>query len=207
MSKKENYNYFDEFIRLTDYIVESAKILEEVFTNFDVETLNDKTIEVHKLENEADLIIHKMGNYLIKDFLPPIDREDIAKIGHKLDDIEDAIDEILINLKILNITEIKPNVKEILDILLLTTEAVKDIFLNFKHLKRIDLIKEKIIEVNDLEEKGDKAYEKLMSELYKTETNAVELVKWTNIYNCLEGAIDFCEQVGDCVEDVILINS
>ena len=93
MSKKENYNYFDEFIRLTDYIVESAKILEEVFTNFDVETLNDKTVEVHKLENEADLIIHKMGNYLIKDFLPPIDREDIAKIGHKLDDIEDSIDE------------------------------------------------------------------------------------------------------------------
>lgn len=207
MSKKNNYNYFDEFITMSDYIVKSSEILEDVFLNFDLDILNDKTIEIHKLENESDQIIHKMGNYLIKDFLPPIDREDITKIGHKLDDIEDSIDEILINIKILNITEIKSNIKEIVDILRLSTRTVKEMFLEFKNLKKTDLIKEKIIEINDLEERGDRAYEKLMTELYQNETNAIELIKWSNIYNCLENAIDFCEQVGDCVEDVILINS
>lgn len=207
MSKKDNYNYFDEFIKLSDYIVESAEILKDVLLNYNVDKLDEKTVEVHKLENEADMIIHNMRNYLIKDFLPPIDREDIAKIGHKLDDIEDGIDEILINLKILNITEIRNDVLEITDILLLSTKAVKEMFLDFKNFKKLDLINKKIIEVNDLEEKGDRSYEKLMTELYKNEKDSIKLIKWTNIYNCFENVIDFCEQVSDCLEDVILINS
>ena len=205
MSKKDNYNYFDEFIHLSNCIIKSSEILKDVFINFDIKKLDEKTSEVHDLENEADIIIHNMMNYLIKDFLPPIDREDISKIGNKLDDIEDSIDEILINLKILNITEIKDDVTEILDILILSAKTVKEMFLDFKNTKKMDLIKKKIIQVNDLEEQGDRAYEKLMTSLYKNEKDAINLIKWTNIYTSLENAIDFCEQVGDCLEDVILI--
>lgn len=205
--KKEKYNYFDEFILLSDNIVKSAEILKDVFVNFDLNKLNEKTVEVHKLENESDQIIHKMRNQLIKDFLPPIDREDISLIGNKLDDIEDSIDEILINLKILNITEIKKEANESIDVLIKSTNAVREMFLDFKNFKKIDLIKNKIIEVNELEEEGDRVYEKIMSSLYRTEINPFDLIKWTNIYNCLENAIDFCEQVSDCVEDVILLNS
>lgn len=205
--KKEKYNYFDEFIRLSEYIVKSAVVLKEVLKNFDIEKLEEKTKEVHKMENEADQIIHVMRNNLIKDFLPPIEREDIALIGHRLDDIEDSIDEILINLRIFNVTEIREGVNEITEILLQATDAVKDMFLNFKNFRKIDLIKEKIIEVNNLEEQGDRAYEKLMSNLYRTETNSVNLIKWTKIYEWLENAIDCCEQVSDCVEDVIVSNS
>ena len=69
--KKEKYNYFDEFIRLTDYIVQSAEILKDTFVNFHADKLEEKTAEVHVLENEADHIIHVMRNNLIKDFMPP----------------------------------------------------------------------------------------------------------------------------------------
>lgn len=204
---RENYNYFDEFIKLADYIVKSSEILKEVFNNFNLNKLDEKILEVHKLENEADNVIHRMRNNLIKEFLPPIDREDIISIGNKLDDIEDSIDEILINIKILNITEIKEDVKELINILMKTTNSVKEMFLNFKNIKKIDLIKEKIIEVNMFEENGDKVYEKIMSSLYKNEKDAITLIKWTNVYNLLEEAIDYCEHVSDCVEDVILTNS
>ena len=100
MKSKENYNYFDEFISLTDYIVESANTLKDIMENFNIEKLDTDIVEVHKLEHEADNIVHKMRNYLIKDFLPPIDREDISLIINKLDNIEDGIDEVLINVKI-----------------------------------------------------------------------------------------------------------
>lgn len=204
---KEKYNYFDEFIKLSEYILKSAEVLRDVFKNFDAEKLEEKTKEVHKMENEADHIIHVMRNNLIKDFLPPIDRDDIALIGHRLDDIEDCIDEILINLKIFNVQDIREDVNEITEILCQATDAVKDMFMNFRNFKKIDQIKEEIIDVNNLEEQGDKVYEKLMSNLYRTETNPVNLIKWTNIYEWLENAIDCCEQVSDCVEDVIVSNS
>ena len=203
----EKCNYFDEFIALADYIVKSTEVLKETFSAGNIQNLEEKVVKVHQIENDADRIIHKIRRYLVKDFLPPIDREDIVLIGHKLDDIEDSIDEILINIKILNITEIKSEVNEITEILLQATHAVKDMFENFKNQKKVNEIKKKIVEINELEEKGDRVYEKIMSILYRTEDNPVNLIKWTNIYNWLENAIDDCEHIGDCVEDVILSNS
>lgn len=207
MRKKENYNYFNEFITIADYIVESANTLKKIMQNFNIEKLNTDIHEVHKLENEADNIVHTMRSYLIKDFLPPIDREDIALISHKLDDIEDGIDEVLINVKILDITEIKTEVLELIDILVKCSEAVKDIFVEFKNLKNFELISQKVIHVNKLEEQGDRVYEKLITSLYKNEKDPINLVKWTNIYNCLEKTIDSCEEIGDCVQDVVMKNS
>ena len=207
MSKKENYNYFNEFITLTDYIVESENTLKEIMENFNLEKLNTDIHEVHRLENEADKIVHKMRGYLIKDFLPPIDREDIALISNKLDNIEDGIDEILINVKILDITEIKSEVIELIEILVKCTVAVREMFIDFNNLKNIELINEKVIQVNKLEELGDRAYEKLMTLLYKNEKDPIKLIKWTNIYNCLEETIDSCEEIGDCIEDIVMKNS
>ena len=207
MNKQEKYNYFNEFISMADYIVESANILKEVMENFNTEKLNTNTQEVHILENEADKIVHKMRNYLIKDFLPPIDREDISEIVNKLDDIEDGIDEAIINLKILDINEIKQEAIELINILLECCIAVKDIFINLNNFKDTELIKKKTAQVNSWEEQGDKIYEKLMTSLYKHEKDSINLIKWTNMYNCIEATIDSCEEVGDCIEDVIMKNS
>lgn len=207
MKKKESYNYFKEFIQITDYIVESANTLKDIIGNFDKEKLNLEIIKVHKLENCADDIVHKMEGYLIKDFLPPIDREDVTRIVNRLDNIEDDIDEILINTKILDITNIKLEVMELINILILCVEAVREIFLDFNNFKNVDLIREKTINVNHLEEQGDRIYEKLMTALYKNETNPIDLIKWTNIYNCLENTIDSCEEIADYVDEVVMKNS
>lgn len=207
MNKKDNYNYFNEFITLTDYIVKSANTLKDIMENFNLEKLNTDIHEVHRLENEADKIVHKMRSYLIKDFLPPIDREDIALISNKLDNIEDGIDEVLINVKILDISEIKLEVIELVDILVMCCVAVKDMFIDFNNFKNIELIIQKVIQVNRLEELGDRTYEKLMTSLYKNEKDPIKLIKWTNIYKCLEDTIDSCEEIGDCIQDVVMKNS
>lgn len=207
MKNKENYNYFNEFITLTDYIVDSANTLKDIMENFNVEKLNTDIHDVHKLENEADKVVHKMRGYLIKDFLPPIDRADISLIINKLDNIEDGIDEVLINVKILDINEIKIEVIELIDILVKCCTAVKEMFLNFKSIKKVDLINQHVIQINKLEELGDRTYEKLMSILYKNEKNPIDLIKWTNIYNCLENTIDSCEEISGCIEDVVIKNS
>ena len=208
MIKKEKYNYFDEYILLSECIVKSAYILKDIMQNFDINKVDKDIEEVHSLENDADKIIHKMRNYLIKDFLPPIDREDIILIGSKLDDVEDGIDEVLINVKILNITKIREEVLELIDILVKCCNSIKETLLEFKDLKNIELVKQKVIEINALEDEGDRAYQELMTSIYKNEKEEpIELIKWTNIFNCLENTIDSCEQIGDCIGDVILKNS
>lgn len=207
MKKKEEYNYFDEFANNSKYIVESAEILKETVANYSQENLEKNIAKVHKLENEADQALHKMRNYLIKDFLPPIDREDIVLIGHRLDDIEDYIDEILINFNILNITSVRDDALEFTELLIECAKSVKDALENFENFKKAELVKEKAIAINVLEEKADRLFEKAMKKLYKEEKDPVEIIKWTAIYNCLENTTDACEKIADCLEDVVMKNS
>lgn len=207
MKKKEEYNYFDEFATSSKYIVSSAEILKETLVNYSEEKLEENIVKVHKLENEADQALHKMRNHLIKDFLPPIDREDIVLIGHRLDDIEDYIDEVLINFNILNIKTVREDAVEFTELLIECAKSVEDALENFKNFKKVELVKEKAIAINVLEEKADKLFEKVMKKLYKEENNPVEIIKWTTIYNCMENATDACEKIADCLEDVVMKNS
>lgn len=206
--KKEKLDYFEEYVNNINYIVESVKILENTIENYDREVLKKAMEEVHKLENEADKEFHKMRKYLISDFLPPIDREDIALLCYKLDNVEDYIDEILINFKILNITKIKKEeLKEYIELLSDASEQLKQIFNNLKNLKNTSIISEEIIKINYIEEAADRQYEKLMEKLYTEEKDAIEIIKWTTIYTCFENIFDACEEVGNCIENIIVKNS
>ena len=207
MNKKEKYNYFEEFIKMTECIEQSAILLKELMNNFNPEKLETSIEEIHKLEHSSDRVVHKMRENLIKDFLPPIEREDLAIIVSKLDTIEDGIDEVAIDFKILNIKHIKEDILEFTDILVQSTIAVKGIFEKLSDLKHPELIKEKVIVVNKLEEQGDRVYERIISNLYKEEKDPIELIKWINIYKCFEETIDSCEEISDCIQDVIMKNS
>ena len=207
MKKKEKYSYFEEFIKIAEHIEESSNKLKELMNDYNEENLDKSIEEIHKLEHSSDRIVHKMRKFLIKDFLPPIEREDIAVIVNKLDDIEDGIDEIAIDFKIINIKHIKQDTLEIIDILVKATTAVKGIFEKLSDLKHPELVEEKLVIVNRLEEQGDRVYEKIISNLYKEEKDPIELIKWVNIYKGFEETIDSCEQISDCIQDVIMKNS
>ena len=207
MKKKEKYSYFEEFIKIAEHIEESSNKLKELMNDYNEENLDKSIEEIHKLEHSSDRIVHKMRKFLIKDFLPPIEREDIAVIVNKLDDIEDGIDEIAIDFKIINIEYIKQDTLEIIDILVKATTAVKGIIEKLSDLKHPELVEEKLVIVNRLEEQGDRVYEKIISNLYKEEKDPIELIKWVNIYKGFEETIDSCEQISDCIQDVIMKNS
>lgn len=207
MKKKEEYNYFNEFVKNSKYIVESAEILKETIANYSEAKLEENIAKVHKLENEADKTLHDMRSYLIKDFLPPIDREDIVLIGHRLDDIEDYLDEILINFNILNISNVREDALEFTELLIKCANSVKDALENFENFKKAEVVKEKTIAINVLEERADRMFEKAMKKLYKEEKDPLEIIKWTTIYNCMENTTDACEKIADCLEDVVVKNS
>ena len=204
---KEEYCYFNEFINNSGYILTSAEVLKETVQNYSMENLQENITKVHKLENEADKALHKMRNYLIKDFLPPIDREDIVLIGHRLDDIEDYLDEILINFNILNISNVREDALEFTELLIKCANSVKDALENFENFKKAEVVKEKTIAINVLEERADRMFEKAMKKLYKEEKDPLEIIKWTTIYNCMENTTDACEKIADCLEDVVMKNS
>ena len=204
MGKKNEYNYFDVLIMMSENIVSSANILNDTLKNY--QTIEENVIEIHKLETDCDRMVHEFSNQLIKDFITPIDREDLNAIIHMLDDVEDNIDELLINFKILDIATIRTDAEIFTELLVHSANAVKEMFIAFKNFKKMDVIKDKIIEINSIEDRGDDAFEELMTKLY-TSTDPMEVIKWTKIYNGFENSIDSCERLGDRVSLTLLKNS
>ena len=112
MGKKNEYNYFDVLIMMSENIVNSANILNNTIKNYDYQTIDENVTEIHKLETDCDRMVHEFSSQLVKDFITPIDREDLNAIIHMLDDVEDNIDELLINFKILDITKIRKEIEK-----------------------------------------------------------------------------------------------
>ena len=206
MGKKNEYNYFDVLIMMSENIVNSANILNNTIKNYDYQTIDENVTEIHKLETDCDRMVHEFSNQLVKDFITPIDREDLDAIIHMLDDVEDNIDELLINFKILDITKIRKEIEKFTELVVHSANAVKEMFIAFKNFKKIDIIKEKIIEINNIEDKGDDTFEELMTNLYRL-NDPMEVIKWTKIYNGFENSIDSCERLGDRVSVTLLKNS
>ena len=101
--KENKLDYFDKFIKNADIAVQISTILKKYIDNFDGSISKEIEEQVHKLENEADQNLHDTLDFLAKDFLPPIEREDIVLLTNKIDDTIDYLDEIAINFNILNI--------------------------------------------------------------------------------------------------------
>ena len=205
--KKETLNYFETFVKNAGLALEASKKLRDYIYNFDATKSKEMENEVHKIENDADHSQHMVLNYIIKDFLPPIDREDIIAIAHQVDNIVDDIDEFVINIDILNVYSIRDDVKEFVDLLEKACGKVVEMFELLENFKDFSKIKEKIIEINNCEDEGDKLYQNALRNLYKNEKDAIEVIKWTTLYNCLENCFDSCESTADLVEDVIMKNS
>lgn len=205
--KRQELNYYDEFIKNVEIALEMSMILRDYANDFDYNKSEEIEAKVHKFENDADQNLHTILNYLIKDFLPPIEREDIVMLVNKIDDVVDNIDEIVINLDILDVTNLREDFKEFADLIYKICLNQKEMLLKFKNLKKYEEIQEMVVNTNKLEELGDKLYGQAIRNLYHTEKNPIEISKWHTLYECLENCFDSCESVANCIEAIIMKNS
>ncbi len=205
--KKIKMDYYDEFIKNTEFAVEIAKMLDEYADNFEANKVEEIEKEVHKIENEADQNLHEITNYLVNDFLPPIESEDIITLSNRIDDVIDCIDEVVINIDIFNVTKLRSDFKDFSELIYKTCVNLKKLIDNLKNLKEYEENKKIVVEINRLEEIGDSLYQKAIKNLYKFDNNPIDVSAWTIIYNSLENCFDSCESVAACVEEIILKNT
>ena len=202
--KEKNFNYYDEFIKNANIAIEISTILKKHAENYDINNSTEVEEKVHKLENDADKNLHETIDYLVKDFLPPIEREDIVLLVNKIDDIIDYLDEIAINFNILNIVVLRDNFLEFMELFNKVSVLLKEMLENFKDKKKHEEVYKYLIEINNIEENGDRLYEKAIKSLFTTEKDPIEIIKWNTIYNTLENGIDSFESVANTIGEIVL---
>lgn len=205
--KKKDYNYFEQFVNNASFALESAKLLEEILSDFKPQDLASNTEKMHNIENQADKAKHDVIEFLLKDFLPPIEREDILNILQMIDNVVDYIDEILINIDIFNIQILRNETSQFTELLVNTCTKIIDLLKDFHDFKKYETTKQKIIEINNLEEQGDKLYAFSMKRLYLEKEDPLHVITWTTLFNNFEDCLDACETLSDYTEEIILKNS
>ena len=199
-------DFYDLFERAAAKVVEGAQLLEALIKTFDDVSLKAKRIK--DVEHEGDLITHETIEKLNKTFVTPMDREDIHRLISSLDDILDFIEATSERLHLYNVKEIRPDTSILVDILLRTAREVQQAVGMLRHLRKdSDSILKDLTEINRLENESDFASRSAIAKLFEPNANPLEVIKWKEIYDCIENAVDRCEDVANVIEGIVLKNT
>lgn len=173
----------------------------------DYQNVKDKVAEIKRLEEVGDHIIHEIMRNLHLTFVTPLDREDIALLGERLDDVVDSIEETARLMVEYQIPEPTEEAKALARIIVKAAETLQEAIgkLHFRGSKLKSILPD-AVEINRLENEADQIASQAMAKLFNDGLNPIEVMKWRDIYHQLEVATDQCEDAANVLEGVVLKN-
>lgn len=194
------------FEQLARRITTSAELLHELFT--DMSRIEHFEAAIKTVEHEADELVHDVNRRIDTSFVTPLDREDIHLLATRLDNVVDLIDGTARRAVMFRITESRPAALGLTDVLVRAGRILEQ---QVRDIKKPQLVADHGRRIKTLEEEGDALYHQAVGELF-TETNgvrpdALEVIKWKELLDKLEEAMDECEDVSNVLESIALKNS
>ena len=207
MNKKMKTNYyFDSFPKLARYSVECGELILDFLNHYDTKRLEELKDRVHLVEHEADTLKHQVTEKLLKEFMTPVDREDIYELLRLIDNITDAIEEISLRLYLYNVQEIPDRFVELTEV---TVNCMKETEVCLQHIYDYlneNVFKEYVDAVVKLEEKSDEIYIESVHALYAKEKDFKKLYIDEELYSLMEDVSDRCREVCRFVQNIALKN-
>ena len=159
---------------------------------------------VKDVEHQGDEITHTVIEKLHQTFITPIDREDIHKLISHMDDVLDLVEATSERLWLYDVREIEPEARELSDVLLKAVVEMGAAVRGLRNLKDRPRLIAHCTEINRLENEGDRLLRRAVARLFRDGTDPIHVLKWKEIYDNLENAIDRCEDVANVIEGVAL---
>jgi len=194
--------FYDLFSQVAHRMSSSASLLNQLFKNpgqLDVHVSNIKV-----LEHEADDLTHEIIDRIDRTFVTPFDREDIHALASHLDEVVDLIDGAARRAQIFRISAVREPGVRLSEVLVRAAECVE---FCVKGMKDPKIVNKSSQELKNLEEEGDAIYHEAMGALFTDGLDALEVIKWKELYDKLEDAIDQCEDVGNVLQSISLKNA
>ncbi|HEY1683222.1 MAG TPA: DUF47 family protein [Tepidisphaeraceae bacterium] len=196
--------FFDLFEEIAQHVVASAKHLHRLAVDF---PRVEAAIQlIRNEEHAADNLAHTALDRLDRTFITPFDREDIHDLIGLLDDIVDAIDALGKRFPLFHVKEMNPYFVKQTDILVQATGAVSEAVHRLRRTRKLSELSDKLIEIHHHESVGDDNHHAAMSYLFGGNNEPLEVMKWKELLDYIETAIDGCEDVGNTLERIVLKN-
>ncbi|MCH7998619.1 MAG: DUF47 domain-containing protein [Chloroflexi bacterium] len=194
--------FFELFDQSTRNLVVASEALTDLLEHF--ENVDTKTAHLKDLEHEGDEITHEIYLQVHKTFVTPFDREDIAALAQRMDDVMDYIEGASTAIRTYGITQPTAAARGLADLIRLQCIQLEKAVSVLRHKGRLKSILEQLKEINRLENEADSLFLDSMAELFRGEMSPVDIIKWRDIYDQLEEATDSAEQVAHVLEAIVL---
>ena len=194
--------FFDLFEEAGGNILRAAGLLEEMLEDFPERS--DLAREILLCEQEGDRITHDIIQRLNQTFVTPIDREDIHAIASALDDVVDYTEEVADSL---GLYKIEAPMSQAQDLAKVLHGAARQIAEAMPRLRGFKDINQFTVEINRLENDGDRITREAIASLFDTGIDPMVVIRWKDIFERLEEAIDATERVANILEGIVIKNS
>ncbi|QIG46100.1 DUF47 domain-containing protein [Nocardioides anomalus] len=195
-------SFYDLFTESAQHLVVGAALLAEMLSETAVHA--DVAARMRQAEHEADETTHALFKRVNSTFVTPFDREDIYRLGSGLDDVMDMMDEVVDLILLYEVKVLPAELSEQVDVLQRCAELTAAAM---PGLRTPGNLEEFWIEVNRLENAGDKNHRRILAKLFSGEFKTIEVLKLKDIVEALEGAIDAFESVANIVEQIAVKES
>ncbi|HEX6073765.1 MAG TPA: DUF47 family protein [Micromonosporaceae bacterium] len=198
-------SFYEFFSRAAQNLVRGAALLTEVVgPEADIQAVSERLQEV---EHDNDEITHELYNRINSTFVTPFDREDIYRLGSNLDDVMDHIEAAGNLVYLYGLSELPALPREMADLVDVLNEQARITADAMPRLKSLKNLSEYWIEINRLENNGDRAYRMLLVRLFSGEYDALTVLKLKEVADELEAAVDAFEHVANTVETIAVKES
>lgn len=206
MAKVKN-DYFKMIEQQVSYCVDAARLLEQIMCNFSVDSISEQRNQMHEIEHMADEIHHDILTKLTTEFITPIDQEDILQLVQIIDDITDALDEVVLECYIYYINDVPESAADLAKVVNRCVNALAEAAGELKNFKKPDRLRSLLIKVNDIENDADAIFIEAMHKLFGSTNDGKILLSSKALYESLEQCCDLCEHAADAIEHVVIKNS
>ncbi|MCW2736185.1 DUF47 family protein [Nocardioides sp.] len=195
-------SFYDLFSEAAGHLVVGAQLLSEMLA--DGSSKAEIAQRMREAEHAADETTHSIIRRVNSTFVTPFDREDIYALASALDDVMDMMDEAVDLILLYEVTSLPPESTQQVEVLQRCAELTSAAMPSLESMGSLD---EYWIEINRLENTGDKSYRRILANLFSGEHEALEVMKLKDIVESLEGAIDAFEKVANIVEQIAVKES
>ena len=195
-------DFFDDFEKLAATTVEGARLFKAMLEDFT--DVARKVQAIKEVEHRADDITHRSFARLHTQFITPFDRAEIHRLLSRIDDVLDLTDAASERLGLYEIHTILPDARELASVLVAAAETMQVAVRGLRDIKNPKQVLEACKQVNVCENQADTLIRRAIADLFKSGLDPLTVIKWKEILDLTENALDRAEDVANVIEGVVL---
>src|SRR5947199_1354434 len=193
--------FFSLFARASENAVGISQLLVRLLDDFPPD--ENLLREIKEAEHEGDRVTRELVDLLNRTFVTPFDRDDIYNLAGAIDDVCDYVDEAAGNIAGYGITDVRPFARQQAEVVLRSAEKLNEAVAQLDGFKDAS---RQLHELRDLEDEGDRLNRAAVAELFAGADDPLDVIRWKDIYEQLEEAVDACENAADVLEAILVKN-